>query len=431
MFLIDTIAAKAAKASIMAVVFITLTYTNTSVRTTANVPLTIDGINTNTTIEIITNKSVVGSINITKCAFNLSGTSELKAKIPLSYLRIMLSDEIIQSMVKGKIKAYYLDEEIKRNDLDESTLKAYWWNGIDWELANSGVNLKENYVWIVAKHLSDYAIGGDPIKFSPPAPASATVYPIIITEKRIQRLIGTAETVKGLIRQLRYMGKPFFTAQIELAGVLGALGYFLVPQDMVKAINDVVMKPVQNIRKDVYAFAGEYSVKKFGKSEKVIIARGDLGVDSIASVTYAMTLNVPILLVEPCAIPKPTAKALKKLETRSVTIVGGPVAVSEEVAKKLPNASRMFGQNRHETAVKIAEALMAQIEVDTVVITDGIDPDPISIILASKYHAPIIYTEGDNVPPVTQEFLRNKFRIIMVGVTDAAALKIKSIAGFK
>jgi putative cell wall-binding protein len=200
---------------------------------------------------------------------------------------------------------------------------------------------------------------------------------------------------------------------------------------MVKAINDVVMKPVQNIRKDVYAFAGEYSVKKFGKSEKVIIARGDLGVDSIASVTYAMTLNVPILLVEPCAIPKPTAKALKKLETRSVTIVGGPVAVSEEVAKKLPNASRMFGQNRHETAVKIAEALMAQIEVDTVVITDGIDPDPISIILASKYHAPIIYTEGDNVPPVTQEFLRNKFRIIMVGVTDAAALKIKSIAGFK
>jgi hypothetical protein len=115
----------------------------------------------NTILEITTNTSVTnGSINITKCALNLSGTNQLTVKTPLNYLRITASEEIEQNITRGAIKVYYLDREIARNNLDENTLHGYWWNGRDWELANSGVNTDENYVWIVVDHLSDYAIGG-------------------------------------------------------------------------------------------------------------------------------------------------------------------------------------------------------------------------------------------------------------------------------
>jgi hypothetical protein len=420
-------------ATVMVTVFVTLTYTNTSVSTIANVPTTIDASSrVNTVLEITTNTSVTnGSINITECALNLSGTNQLTVKTPLNYLRITASDEIEQSMTRGAIKVYYLDSELERNNLDENTLRGYRWNGRDWELvANSGVNAGENYVWIVVDRLSDYAIGGDTIPVATPSPPSEGVYsPIILAGEGIQRLVVTADGIKDLIRQFRYMSRSFFAAPTELAGILGALDYVPVPLNMAEAINDVLIKPVQEIVGDAYTLAEEHSVKKFRKSERVIIARGDLGVDSMASVTYAKALNVPILLVEPGAIPESTADALEKLETQSVTIVGGPVAVSEEVEKRLPNASRIFGQNRHETAVRIAEALMAQTEVDTLVITDGINPDLIAVMVASKYGAPIVYTEGDDVPSVTEEFLRKKEfkRIVMVGVTDAAALQVKLI----
>jgi hypothetical protein len=69
------------------------------------------------------------------------------------------------------------------------------------------------------------------------------------------------------------MGRSFFAAPTELAGILGSLDYIPVPLDMAEAINDVLIKPVREIVGDAYTLAEEHSVRKFRKSERVIIAR--------------------------------------------------------------------------------------------------------------------------------------------------------------
>ena len=114
-----------------------------------------------------------------------------------------------------------------------------------------------------------------------------------------------------------------------------------------------------------------------------------------------------------------------------MVIVGGDKAVSEEVASQLPSPSRIWGSNRYSTAVKVAEALMDIQEVDTVVITDGIDPDVHAVMIATKYKAPVIYVAGDKLPEITKKFLeenKDKLkRVVTVGVSDKAAEEIESI----
>ncbi|MFQ5800181.1 MAG: cell wall-binding repeat-containing protein, partial [Candidatus Hydrothermarchaeales archaeon] len=142
-------------------------------------------------------------------------------------------------------------------------------------------------------------------------------------------------------------------------------------------------------------------------------------------------LNIPLLLVEPDAVPTATSDAMQKLGATSAIIVGGPEAVAEELVPSLPNSTRIWGVDRYWTATRLAEALMEEIKVDTVVVTDGLEPEGTTVMVASFYDAPIIYVKGDEVPEATRKFLSgNKFKkVILVGVSDAAAGEVKGIVG--
>lgn len=67
----------------------------------------------------------------------------------------------------------------------------------------------------------------------------------------------------------------------------------------------------------------------------------------------------PILLVTRHSVPAATAQAVEDLELRSIVVVGGPVAVSHEVADDLRavglGVERVAGATRYETSVRIAE----------------------------------------------------------------------------
>jgi len=49
-----------------------------------------------------------------------------------------------------EIRLYYTDEQIADLGLVEEDLVFYWWNGADWiPCSNTGVNINENYVWVI------------------------------------------------------------------------------------------------------------------------------------------------------------------------------------------------------------------------------------------------------------------------------------------
>ncbi|MEE8403042.1 MAG: cell wall-binding repeat-containing protein, partial [Candidatus Hydrothermarchaeaceae archaeon] len=244
-------------------------------------------------------------------------------------------------------------------------------------------------------------------------------------------------TIVDTIKDFGYTLKQFYVASAELFGVLGALDSFPISDEQKSAIAPMLYKPVKTTEGDIYTIAAERVLEKYKtgdgykKVPTVIVARGDLGVDALASVAYARTLQIPILLTKPKEIPEATRNTLDKLNPDSVIVIGGPVAVSDEVAAELSASRRVGGENRYDTAAFLADVLIATRGADTVVITDGEEPAPEAVMLAVKYNAPILFTNGGELPPETEAALkkhRDKFiRIELVGVSQEAEARVNAV----
>jgi S-layer protein (TIGR01567 family) len=148
--------------------------TNTTIITNAGNSTFINASGTNVTLELFTNGSVMGSINITRSIVNI--TNELEVPGPGIYIRINasnnFSNDTYSNLSWALIKVNYTDMDVSNNYLVESSLRLYWYNESSgnwikletnspiW-VYGSGVDTANNYVWANVSHFSDYAVGGE------------------------------------------------------------------------------------------------------------------------------------------------------------------------------------------------------------------------------------------------------------------------------
>ncbi len=116
-----------------------------------------------------------------------------------------------------------------------------------------------------------------------------------------------------------------------------------------------------------------------GPVDVVYIASGRNFPDALAGSTLATTLRAPLLTVEPrLPLPPATVAALEALDPAAIIVFGGPAAVSSEVIEALlsfartGSVTRISGDDRHDTAAKIAEALPNPSPIDAATL-DGLD----------------------------------------------------------
>ncbi len=149
-------------------------YTNTAIKTNAGNSTFINASGTNVTLELFTNGSVMGSINITRSIVNI--TNELEVPGPGIYIMINastnFSNDTHSNLSWALIKVNYTAEDVSNNNLVESSLRLYWYNESSgnwikletnsptW-VYGSGVNTANNYVWANVSQFSDYAVGGE------------------------------------------------------------------------------------------------------------------------------------------------------------------------------------------------------------------------------------------------------------------------------
>ncbi len=315
-------------------------------------------------------------------------------------------------------------------DIDGEIDSFNWTSSIDGFLSNSSSFSKSlssgSHTITLTVTDEDGLMGSKPINIfvsSPPSTGDSSNNIVTITVESKQE---TELVLRATSNTNFYVTHPDSTA--ALAGPLMALGIFPLPPEKALETSKLVKKNIGTLEGDLYSIVSEQVLKKYKKSQKAVIARGDLEVDSLASVAFARVLGIPILLVEPGRIPLPTGKAIEKLEVESAIVVGGPVAVSEEVSQALPVSERIWGQNREETAVKIAEALMSQQNVNTVVVTDGKNPEPLAVLAAVQNSAPILYVSDSDIPPATEAFLKkHKLNIVTVGVSSDMDNKLRGL----
>ena len=183
-------------------------------------------------------------------------------------------------------------------------------------------------------------------------------------------------------------------------------------QSVDKAKNSLSKYNVQTIagsdRYETSAKIAQEIIKRTGTTQAVI-ASGETFADALTVAPLANKNNMPILLVQPNNIPKATQEVLKQI--KEAIIVGGEKTISKEVANKLPNATRIAGANRYETAKKIYEyGFKDRKEVNIANGTNFAD----SLVIGS-IDCPILLAESNEVPESTKQAIKDsKFEKVNV-----------------
>lgn len=118
----------------------------------------------------------------------------------------------------------------------------------------------------------------------------------------------------------------------------------------------------------------------------------------------------PVLLTRVDALPEATVEALDSIEPEQIVILGGPAAVSDDVADELAeygDVARIGGKDRYATSANIARAYGTN--VDTVYVASGENANFADSLsggaLAGTEGVPVLLTRGDRVDPSTADAL--------------------------
>lgn len=134
---------------------------------------TIDSVASN--ITLVTNSNLTGTINLveyTSFPSNVSSTPPGSTKSVNRFLDIAVSDEISSNLNYSVIRLVYSDSDISSNNVDESTLRLYKWNGSEWVSFSGSVDTANNFVFANTTSFSTWGIFGNPNPA--PAPASSS-----------------------------------------------------------------------------------------------------------------------------------------------------------------------------------------------------------------------------------------------------------------
>ncbi|MFC4713039.1 cell wall-binding repeat-containing protein [Planococcus dechangensis] len=180
-----------------------------------------------------------------------------------------------------------------------------------------------------------------------------------------------------------------------------------------------------------YATAVELSKEGWTSSDTVVLARGDNYADALAGVPLAKKHDAPLLLSRTASLPADTYEEIKRLGASTVHVLGGTIAISDAVVKKLRDegitVKRISGADRFETAAKIAEQVGNS---ETAIVVSGANfPDALSVAsYAGTDGTPILLTRKDSVPAATKAAL-SKLGVkntLVIGGTGAVSAKVAS-----
>ncbi len=184
-----------------------------------------------------------------------------------------------------------------------------------------------------------------------------------------------------------------------------------------------VKKRGYKINKDLYEYSAEVALSRFFFAKEVIIARGDLEVDSYASLALARNKNIPILFTKTDSVPEAILKAVERLKPRKIIIIGGEEAISKDVELELERyaeVERIWGDTRVETSIEIAKRLKPR-----EVILSGYNSSLEAAVLSSMLKVPVIYVSKSKIEVVLDFLREHKPKIIFVNVEEELRKRIE------
>lgn len=175
------------------------------------------------------------------------------------------------------------------------------------------------------------------------------------------------------------------------------------------------------------AIAGTYE----GGSGRVYLASGEVYADALVGSAAAAIDEAPVLLTRAEHLPSATTETLAGLEPTEVVVLGGPLAISEDVVELVAEqtgaeVTRVGGLDRYATAELLAERFESP--VDLAFVASGVDyPDALTgAAVAGAREVPILLTRPDKLPLITGSALEglDPTRILVLGGPVAVAEEV-------
>ncbi|MBZ4663262.1 MAG: SpoIID/LytB domain protein [Caloramator sp.] len=170
------------------------------------------------------------------------------------------------------------------------------------------------------------------------------------------------------------------------------------------------------------------------EAEYAVIARADDFPDALSAGPLAKKFDAPILLTDINSLNQDVEIELLRLGVKNVFIIGSEAAVSKAVEDRIKtlniNVERIGGDDRYETALKIAEKLGNPNEV--FVATGQNFPDALSISpIAAIKGVPIILTPKNRANDKVLQYLQNinPEKIYLIGGKDVVSIDV--VVGFE
>lgn len=198
--------------------------------------------------------------------------------------------------------------------------------------------------------------------------------------------------------------------RLEAGNVVVFGGPEAVNDDVLETLGEYTEGTVTRVAGiDRYETAAQISADIEPGVDTVYVATGEEFADALTGAARAGSVDSPVLLTKAERLPHVTADELERLSPTTIVVLGGPEAISEEVADQLAaygEVERKAGIDRYETAAEIAADYPEG--VDNVFIATGREfPDALTgAALAGHLDSPVLLVRPDNLPADTLAELR-------------------------
>ncbi|HBG5346720.1 TPA: cell wall-binding protein Cwp22 [Clostridioides difficile] len=150
-------------------------------------------------------------------------------------------------------------------------------------------------------------------------------------------------------------------------------------------------------------------------SDTVILVNGNAIADGITATPLASSYDSTILLTNTDNLPAETLEEIKLLAPKTVILIGGENAISSKLEQEIKTTfntetKRIAGQDRYQTATRIAEELGNREEIKTAYMVSGNgEADALSVASkAGEEKQPIILVNKDGITEESYKWLTER-----------------------
>lgn len=149
--------------------------------------------------------------------------------------------------------------------------------------------------------------------------------------------------------------------------------------------------------------------ENFTQANHVVIASGEVYSDALYGVSYANTIDAPVVLTKTNRLEPSTVELLEDLGVEYATIIGGSLTVTEDVESQLSELgiehNRIAGRNRYIGSAEVAEASYENPENAVIASGEVFSDALVSAPLAQKLNAPILLVRNNRMENVVEKYL--------------------------